>query len=294
MEHRPEIGQFCFCFIMFDRKTWNFVELFWRFWLCGHKIMDVMYFTRHVVAWYAACQSPIGSYRLLGGNMLTRGILTRGMFWSDGPRLPSFDRTAHQYAKFEKKVTNYAGICWHVACWHVAGFDRTVHVYRAGTCHVEMINCEKVRLPRQICNFLYFRGFTYGIQVFCFSKVLFCSFASLGPNGSGAPLEQKMIEGLFVWFPFLCGLRPEFILIYRHFLEGYYVSFLRKILIKIIHWIIPPGDLLSLPACDGAPHYIPVSTAYHPYIYKDPEKRLGRTWRLIMGAWRWVPIGTSR
>jgi hypothetical protein len=45
-------------------------------------------------------------------------------------------------------------------------------------CHVEMINCEKVRLPRQICNFLYFRGFTYGIQVFCFSKVLFSSFAS--------------------------------------------------------------------------------------------------------------------
>ena len=45
-------------------------------------------------------------------------------------------------------------------------------------CHVEMINCKKVRLPRQICNFLYFRGFTYGIQVFCFSKVLFSSFAS--------------------------------------------------------------------------------------------------------------------
>ena len=35
----------------------------------------------------------------------------------------------------------------------MADFDRTVHVYRAGTCHVEMINCEKVRLPRQICNF---------------------------------------------------------------------------------------------------------------------------------------------
>ena len=87
--------------------------------------------------------------------MLTRDILTRGIFWSDGPRLPSFDRTAHQYAKFEKKVTNWGGICWHVACWHVADFDRTVHVYRAGTCHVEMINCEKVRLPRQICNFVF-------------------------------------------------------------------------------------------------------------------------------------------
>jgi hypothetical protein len=39
-----------------------------------------MYFTRHVVAWHATCQSPIGSYRLLGGDMLTRGILTRGIF----------------------------------------------------------------------------------------------------------------------------------------------------------------------------------------------------------------------
>jgi hypothetical protein len=114
--------------------------------------MDVMYLTRHVVG-HATCQSPIGSYRLLGGNMLTRGILTCGMFWSGGPRLPSFDRTAHQYAKFDKRITNWAGICWHVACWHVAYFDRPVHVYRAGTCHVEMINCEKVRLPRQICNF---------------------------------------------------------------------------------------------------------------------------------------------
>jgi hypothetical protein len=119
-------------------------------------LSDVMYFTRHVVAWHATCALPIGSYRLLGGNMLTRGISTRGIFWSDGPRLPSFDRTAHQYAKFEKKATNWAGICWHVACWHVADVDRTVHVYRAGTCHVEIINCEKVRLPRQICNFCVF------------------------------------------------------------------------------------------------------------------------------------------
>jgi hypothetical protein len=139
--------------------------------------MDVMYFTRHVVAWHATCQSPIGSYHLLGGNMLTRGILTRGTFGSDGPRLPSFDRTAHQYAKFEKKVTYWAGICWHVACWHVADFDRTVHVYRAG---IEMINCEKVRLPRQICNFCVSAVSQYGIQVFSFSKVLFSSFASAG------------------------------------------------------------------------------------------------------------------
>jgi hypothetical protein len=141
MKHRSEIG-----------KTWNYVELFCRFCFCGHEwmlcILHVMFVARH-----ATCQSPIGLYRLLGGNMLTRGILTRGIFWSDGPCLPSFDWTAHQYVKFEKKVTNWAGICWHVACWHVADFDRTVHVYRAGICHVEMINCEKVRLPRQICNF---------------------------------------------------------------------------------------------------------------------------------------------
>jgi hypothetical protein len=38
-EHRPEIGKFCFRFEMFDRKTWNFVQLFWRFCLCGHEWM---------------------------------------------------------------------------------------------------------------------------------------------------------------------------------------------------------------------------------------------------------------
>jgi hypothetical protein len=37
---------------------------------------------------------------------------------------------------------------------------------------------------------------------------------SVETNGSGAPLEQKMIEGLFFSFPFLCGPCPEFILIY--------------------------------------------------------------------------------
>jgi hypothetical protein len=110
-------------------------------------------------------------------------------------------------------------------------------------------------------------------------------------NGSGAPLEQKMIEGLFFWFPFFVRNLFWFIDI---FLEGQYFLFFRKIIIKIIHWIIPPGALLSLPACAGAPHHIPVSTAYHPYTYKAHEKRLGCTWRLIMGAWRWVPIGTAR
>jgi hypothetical protein len=148
MEHRPEIGRFCFCCKMCDRKTWNYVELFCRFCFYMWSRMDVMNFTRHVVAWHARCQSPIGSYRLLGGNMLTRGIFTSGIFWSDGPRLPSFDRTAHQYAKLKKKVTNWAGICWHVACWHVVDFDRTVHVYRAGTCHVEMIN----RVKKYVCR----------------------------------------------------------------------------------------------------------------------------------------------
>jgi hypothetical protein len=54
---------------------------------CASKIlvlwsqMDVMYFTRHVVSWHAStCQSLIGSYRLLDGNTLTRGTLTRGSY----------------------------------------------------------------------------------------------------------------------------------------------------------------------------------------------------------------------
>ena len=103
MKHRSEIGQFCFCCKMFDRKTWNYVELFLRILFLWSR-MDVMYFTRHVVAWHATCQSPIGSYRLLGGNMLTSGILTRGIFWSDGPRLPSFDRTATNMQNLKKKL----------------------------------------------------------------------------------------------------------------------------------------------------------------------------------------------
>jgi hypothetical protein len=63
------------------KLCWTFLKILFLW-----SQMDVMYFTRHVVAWHATCQSPIG---LLGGNMLTRGILTRGIFWSDGPRLPS-------------------------------------------------------------------------------------------------------------------------------------------------------------------------------------------------------------
>jgi hypothetical protein len=35
MKHRPEIGKFCFCCKMFDRKTWNYVEIFCRFCFCG-------------------------------------------------------------------------------------------------------------------------------------------------------------------------------------------------------------------------------------------------------------------
>jgi hypothetical protein len=175
MKHRSEIGHFCFCCKMFDRKT----NLCWIF--CGHEwmfcILHVMF-----VAGHATCQSPIGSYRLLGGNMLTCGILTRVIFWSDGPRLPSFDRTAHRYPKFEKKVTNWAAIYRHVACWHVADFDRTVHVYRAGTCHVEMINCEKVRLPRQICIFCVSAVSRMESRFFVTRK---CFFFLLPPQAAG-------------------------------------------------------------------------------------------------------------
>ena len=169
MKHRPEIGKFCFCCQMFDRKTWNCVERLNyitsirdhtnKIWKSFSDFVCVV--TNGCYVFYTSCCSlachvSIADWFVpfnMGGNMLTCGILTRGIFWSDAPRLPSFNRTAHQYAKFKKKVTNWAGICWHVTCWHVADFDRTAHVYRAGTCHVEMIKCEKVRLPRQICIF---------------------------------------------------------------------------------------------------------------------------------------------
>jgi hypothetical protein len=139
---------------MFDRKKWNFVQLFCRFWLCGHEWM-LCILHGMFVAGHAMCQSPIGSYRLffIGWEYVDTWhidtwhiLIWRSTFtelWSDGPPI----------CEIWKKITNSAGICWHVACWHVADFVRTVHIYRAGTCHVEMINCEKVRLPRQICIF---------------------------------------------------------------------------------------------------------------------------------------------
>jgi hypothetical protein len=97
MKHRSEIGQFCFCYKMFDRITWNFVQLFWRFWFCGHKwmlcILHVMF-----VAGHATCQ-----------------------------QIPA------QFVTF-------------FSILHIGGLPIKIW-------HVEMINYEKVRLPRQICNF---------------------------------------------------------------------------------------------------------------------------------------------
>jgi hypothetical protein len=83
--------------------------------------MDIMYFTRHVVAGHATCQSPICSYRLLGGNMLTRGILTRGIFLSDGPRLLGFDRTAHNMRNLKKKLRPGREFVdtWHADTWQI-------------------------------------------------------------------------------------------------------------------------------------------------------------------------------
>ena len=73
------------------------------------------------------------------------------------------DRTVHVYRALIGQLTNMRNLekklragrefidTWHADTWQI--LFETVHVYRAGTCHVEMINCEKVRLPRQICNF---------------------------------------------------------------------------------------------------------------------------------------------
>ena len=129
MEHRPEIGRFCFRFEIRSQNV-KFCSSFLKILVLWSQ-MDVMYFTRHVVAWHATCQSPIGSYRLLGGNILTRGTLTRGSYWSDDPCLPRFDRTAHQYATFEKKVTNNTR--WSGPDCHVA------HVTRANCSLVDTV-----------------------------------------------------------------------------------------------------------------------------------------------------------
>jgi hypothetical protein len=147
MKHRSEIGQFCFCF-------WNVrshVNFFADFvsvvtnecyvfstsccsWACHVSITD--WFVPFI-GWEYVDTWHIDTWHILIGRSTFTEI------WSDGPPI----------CEIWKKVTNWAGIFWHVACGHVADFDRTVHVYRAGTCHIEMINCKKVRLPRQICNF---------------------------------------------------------------------------------------------------------------------------------------------
>jgi hypothetical protein len=126
MEHRSEIGRFCFCCKMFDRKTWNFFADFvsvvtngccvfytsccslachvsiadWFVPFIGREYVD----TWHIDTWQILFGRPTNMRNLkkklrttrwvvggniLGGNILTRGILTRGSYWSDGPRLPS-------------------------------------------------------------------------------------------------------------------------------------------------------------------------------------------------------------
>jgi hypothetical protein len=56
----------------------------------------VAYFDRTVHIYRALIGRPTNQYAKfekksyeLGGNLLTRGMLTRGRFWTDGPRLPS-------------------------------------------------------------------------------------------------------------------------------------------------------------------------------------------------------------
>jgi hypothetical protein len=77
MEHRPEIGSFAFDLKCLIAKRETLLKFFANF---GYVVTNgsIMYCTRHVVAWRATCQSPIGSYRLLSGNVLTRGTLARG------------------------------------------------------------------------------------------------------------------------------------------------------------------------------------------------------------------------
>jgi hypothetical protein len=75
---------------MFDRKPWNFVQLFLKI-LGLRSQMDILLCIVHVMLY-------------LGMPRVNRRLV----------------RTVY-----------CAGIYWHVACWHVAAIDRTIHVYRA-------------------------------------------------------------------------------------------------------------------------------------------------------------------
>jgi hypothetical protein len=131
---------------------------------------------------------------------LVRTVYWAGICWHVAYwHVAYFDRTVHVYRaligrptdmrNLKKKVTHWAGICWHVACWHVSDFDRTVYVYRARTCHVEMINCETVRLPRQICNFCV-SAVSCMESRFLESAFFFICLSSVHPNGSGGGVDR--------------------------------------------------------------------------------------------------------
>ena len=102
------------------------------------------------------------------------------------------------------------------------------------------------------------------------------------------PTRAKDDRQTFFLVPIFCEPCLEFILIYRHFSGRVFFSFICKIIIKMI-WIIPQGALLSLPACDGAPQHIHVSTSYHSYTYKAHKKRLA-AWVAHEG-WSWERAG---
>ena len=126
---------FCFCYCkMFDRKTWIFVQLFCRFWFCGHEwmlcILHVMF-----VAGHATCQ-----------------------------KIP---------AQFVTFFSNFA--YWWPSDQSSVSVDRPIKI-----CHVEMINCEKVRLPRQICKFCVSAVSRMESRFFVSRKCCFTPFAFPG------------------------------------------------------------------------------------------------------------------
>ena len=100
MKHRSEIGQFCFCCKMFDRKTWNYVEPLQILFLWSR--MYIMYFTRcslvchvSIADWFVPFigREYVDTWHIDTSHILI-GRSTFTELWSDG----------HQYAKFEKKL----------------------------------------------------------------------------------------------------------------------------------------------------------------------------------------------
>jgi hypothetical protein len=149
-----------------------------------------MYFTRRVVAWHATCQSPIGSYRLLGGKYIDTWYIDT---WH------IFDRTVHVYQALIGRPTNLRNLktklrtgreysdTWHAYTWHILIERSTFTELEPATSEWYIV--KKYDLPRQICSFCVSAVSSMESSFFCLESAFLLQAAGLlglrfrAPNG---------------------------------------------------------------------------------------------------------------